>query len=79
METFELDELSDAVVALAGARDRIPLDQLLRETALNILILARIASGRLRDPTRQEAIDAACGKLIDLLRQAARELPPPES
>ncbi|WP_026924133.1 hypothetical protein [Glycomyces arizonensis] len=76
----ELDRLADAVIAVAGARHRIPLDRLLRETALNVLILTRIATnmittGKPSNDNRTDEIDATCDRLADLLRQAARRLP----
>lgn len=75
MPIFELDELADAVTAVADARHRIPLDRLLRETALNVLILTRIATNRIDDRDQRDETDAACDRLADLLRQAARSLP----
>ncbi len=75
MQVFELDELADAVTAVAEVRHRIPLDHLLRETALNILILTRVATNRIEDRDQRDEMDAACDRLTDLLRQAARSLP----
>ena len=75
MDIFELDELADAITAVADTRHRIPLDRLLRETALNVLILTRIATNRIDDNDRRDDIDATCDRLADLLRQAARRLP----
>lgn len=77
MSTPELDELADAITAVAGARERITLADLLRETALNVLILSRIASNRLGDRLRREDIEAAAEHLASQLRDAAWELPPP--
>lgn len=74
MQQPELDELADAVTAVAGARNRIPLPLLLRETALNVLALTRIVSTRVKDRERRESIEARCDDLIDLLRDAAREI-----
>ena len=73
----ELDRLADAITAVAGARQRIPLAHLLRETAVNILILTRIASNRLDSQLSREDIEAASDHLSDQLRQAAWQLPPP--
>ncbi|WP_335986610.1 hypothetical protein [Glycomyces sp. MUSA5-2] len=64
---------------LVGARHRIPVTQLLRETALNVLILSRIASGRVPDKLRKDDIEAAADHLVTLLRHAAWELSVPES
>ncbi len=75
MHCFELDELADAITAVAEVRHRIPLDRLLRETALNILILTRIATNRVEDDDQRDEMDAACDRLAELLRQAARRLP----
>ncbi|SDK68457.1 hypothetical protein SAMN05216298_1160 [Glycomyces sambucus] len=77
MSAPELDHLADSITALAGARNRIPLHTLLRETALNVLILSRIASNRLPDKLRKEDIETAADNLITQLRHAAWELPPP--
>jgi hypothetical protein len=77
MPVQELDNLADAITALAGARSRIPLPTLLRETALNVLILSRIASNRLPDKLRKEDIESAADHLVTNLRHAAWELPPP--
>jgi hypothetical protein len=71
----ELDRLADDITTLAGARQRIPAQHLVRETALNILILTRVASNRLDDHQRREEIEAAGDELVKLLRQAARDLP----
>lgn len=74
----ELDRLADAITALAGVRHRIPLNHLLRETALNVLILTRIASNRLPDQLRKEELEVAADHLVTQLRHAAWELPPTE-
>ncbi|MEV3934890.1 hypothetical protein AB0K52_02755 [Glycomyces sp. NPDC049804] len=73
----ELDNLAESITALAGARKRIPLSHLLRETGLNILILSRIASNRLEDRLRREEIESAADHLVTQLRHAVWELPPP--
>ncbi|WP_205327935.1 hypothetical protein [Glycomyces sp. YM15] len=78
MSAPELENLADSITALAGARKRIPLNHLLRETALNILILARMASNRLEDRLRREEIESATDHLVTQLRHAAWELPPPQ-
>lgn len=70
-----LEDLADAITALASARKRIQMDRLLRETALNILILGRIASNRLDDRLRREAIESATDHLVTLLRNTAWNLP----
>nr|BFF24131.1 hypothetical protein GCM10025732_20960 [Glycomyces mayteni] len=54
-----------------------PAPLLLRETALNILILSRIASNRLPDKLRKEDIETAADHLVTQLRHAAWELPRP--
>jgi len=77
MSAPELENLAESITALAGARKRIPLNHLLRETALNILILSRIASNRLDDRLRREEIESAADHLVTQLRHAAWELPPP--
>lgn len=77
MSTTEIDNLADAITNFAGARNRIPLPTLLRETALNILILSRVASNRLPDKLRKEDIETAADHLVTQLRHAAWELPPP--
>lgn len=73
----ELNDLAESITALAGVRKRIPLDQLLCETALNILILSRMASNRLQDRLRREEIESATDHLVTQLRHAAWELPIP--
>lgn len=78
MNAPELDRLSDAITALAGARHRTPLPQLLRETALNILILTRIASNRIDDHLSREEIETAADYLAVQLRQAAWRTVPPD-
>jgi hypothetical protein len=73
----ELDHLAEAITALVGVRNRIPVATLLRETALNVLILSRMASNRVPDKLRKEGIEAAADHLVTQLRDAAWELPPP--
>ncbi len=70
-EVPELDHLADAIAAFAGVRARIPINQLLRETALNVLVLSRIASNRLTDPGQRASIEEASDELCARLRQAA--------
>jgi hypothetical protein len=70
-----LEDLADSITALASARKRIQIDRLLRETALNLLILGRIASNRLDDRLRREEVESATDHLVTLLRHAARNLP----
>jgi hypothetical protein len=77
MSAPELDDLADAITAVAGARSRIALTDLLRETALNVLILTRVASNRLGDKFHREDIESAADHLATRLRHAAWELPPP--
>ena len=77
MSAPELENLAESITVLAGARQRIPLNLLLRETALNILILSRIASNRLDDRLRREEIESAADHLVTQLRHAAWELPSP--
>lgn len=71
MEHPELEALADAITAVANRRSRIPKNHLLRETALNILILAGIASARLDSRSERDRVDRASGHLADLLREAA--------
>jgi hypothetical protein len=77
MPAPELDDLADAITAVASARKRIPIPDLLRETALNILILTRIASNRIGDKLRREDIESAADHLVTQLRHAAWDLPAP--
>lgn len=77
MAAPELDDLADAITAVAGARKRIAPTDLLRETALNVLILTRVASNRLDDKFRRDDIESAADHLATQLRHAAWELPPP--
>jgi hypothetical protein len=79
MPAPELDNLADAITAVASARKRIPIPDLLRETALNILILTRIASNRIGDKLRREDIESAADHLVTQLRHAAWDLPAPAS
>ena len=71
----EIEQLADAVTAFAGARKRIPLPTLLRETALNILIISRVASNRISDRDRREELESATDHLVTQLRHAEWELP----
>lgn len=73
----EIDQLADAVTAFAGARKRIDLPMLLRETSLNLLILSRVASNRIPDRVRREEVESAADHLVAQLRHAAWELPAP--
>ncbi|WP_205326914.1 hypothetical protein [Glycomyces sp. YM15] len=73
----EIEQLANAVTALAAARKRIPLSTLLRETALNILILSRIASNRIPDRVRREEMESAADHLVTQLRYAAWNSPVP--
>jgi hypothetical protein len=50
--------------ALASARRAIPLDRLLRETALNVLILSRIISNLLESPDDRDRIEGLADQLI---------------
>jgi hypothetical protein len=77
LELPELDRLADAVTAVAGVRERVPLPRLLRETALNILILARIASTRIEDLRTREELESATDHLVSGLRHAAWQSPQP--
>ncbi|MEU5156085.1 hypothetical protein [Glycomyces sp. NPDC021274] len=70
-----LDRLADAITALANVRRQIQISKLLRETALNVLILSRIASNRLDNPLRREQIESATDHLVTQIRHAAWELP----
>ncbi|SDD22113.1 hypothetical protein [Glycomyces harbinensis] len=76
-ERPELDRLAEAITAVAGIRERIPLTDLLREMALNILILARIASSRIADGRDREEIESATDHLVSGLRHAAWQHPHP--
>jgi hypothetical protein len=70
-----LTDLADAITTLASARKRIPVKRLVQETALNLLILGRIASNRLDDRVRRDEIESATDHLVTLLRHAAWNLP----
>jgi hypothetical protein len=72
-----LDALADAITKLATVRAQIPIAKLLRESALNLLIISRIASNRLQDRLRSEEIEAAADHLVTQLRHAAWEIPVP--
>lgn len=74
-----LDDLANAISALASARKTIALKHLLRETALNVLILSRIASNRLDDRLRRKEIESAADHLVTQLRHASWELPIPST
>lgn len=74
-----INALADAITALASARKRIPVKHLLREIALNLLLLGRIASNRIEDRPRREDIESATDHLVTLLRHAAWDLPVPNN
>jgi hypothetical protein len=74
-----LDALADAITKLANVRAQVPTAKLLRESALNLLIISRIASNRLEDRLRREEIESATDHLITMLRHAAWELPVPSA
>ncbi|WP_199034799.1 hypothetical protein [Glycomyces salinus] len=67
-----LGQMADAVTGLASERHSIPIDGLLRETALNVLILSRIVSNRLDSPAGRERIERFADELVTELRSAAR-------
>lgn len=71
-----LDELADAITKLATVRAQIPLAKLLRESALNLLIISRIASNRLETWAEREEIEQAADILVTKLRHRAWSLPP---
>jgi hypothetical protein len=71
-----LEELADAITKLASARTQIPTVQLLRESALNLLIISRIASNRLRDRAERDEIEQVADQLVTKVRHAAWSLPP---
>lgn len=71
-----LNELADAITKLASARHHIATAKLLRETALNVLILSRIASNLLERADDRERLEAVADQLITELRHHAWELPP---
>jgi hypothetical protein len=73
MVNQEIDRLADAVSSLAEARNRIPVERLLNEIAINILVLARIAAGKTGDVQQRDTIDTATDRLVGLLRRSARE------
>lgn len=70
-----LDALADAITALASARHGIPLDRLLRETALNVLILGRIASSLVGAPEDRERLEHRTDQLVTALRHLAWQRP----
>jgi hypothetical protein len=70
-----LDTLADAVTGLATARAKIPLQRLLRETALNVLILSRIASNRLGHGTDKDELEELADRLTTALRRIAWSQP----
>lgn len=72
-----LDRLADAITAFASARTRLPLDRLERETALNILILARIVSNLQPDKDDREQLDRLTHELVTALRHLAWQHPNP--
>ncbi|WP_112136062.1 hypothetical protein [Glycomyces dulcitolivorans] len=71
-----LDALADAITALATARTRIPVAKLLRESALNLLIISRIASNRLPDRDERNQIERVADQLVTKVRHSAWNLPP---
>jgi hypothetical protein len=71
-----LDELADAITKLATARTQIPTAKLLRESALNLLIISRIASNRLQDRAAREEVEQVADQLVTKVRHAAWNLPP---
>jgi hypothetical protein len=71
-----LDTLADAITALATARTRIPVAKLLRESALNLLIISRIASNRLPDQAERDQIEQVADQLVTKIRHSAWNLPP---
>lgn len=72
-----LENLGDAIIAFANARKQIATATLLRETAINISNLSRIASNRIDDEHRREAIESATDHLVAQLHHAAWNLPVP--
>ncbi|WP_030157185.1 hypothetical protein [Glycomyces sp. NRRL B-16210] len=70
-----LNTLADAITELAGTRTTIPTATLLRETALNILVLSRIASNRLEDRAARDQIEDLADQLITAIRHRTRALP----
>lgn len=70
-----LDNLADAITALAGDRNTIDSHHLAMDTAINIVVLTRIATGRLNttgtvDRQQRDAIDHLADDLAAALRRA---------
>lgn len=77
-----LDHLADAITALAGARNTINPDRLAIDTAINIVVLARIATQSLTtagliDRQQRDTIDHLTDDVAAALRRAAFEKPTP--
>ncbi|MBO3732781.1 hypothetical protein [Glycomyces niveus] len=71
-----LNALADTITKLAGVRTQIPTAKLLRESALNLLIISRIASNRLQDRAERDEIEQVADQLITTIRHRAWSLPP---
>jgi hypothetical protein len=70
-----LDRLADAITALASERRTVSPGRLLSETALNVLILSRLAANGLDGLADRERIDDLASQLVAELRHEARRLP----
>jgi hypothetical protein len=71
-----LDELADAITALAGARTTITPHRLTMDTAINIVVLTRIATQALTmndliNRAERDSIDHLAADLAAALRRAA--------
>jgi len=66
-----LGALENAITGLANARKAIATQRLLRETALNVLILSRIASNRLEHGSDKDRIEEIADQLTATLRRIA--------
>jgi hypothetical protein len=71
-----LDALADAITKFAGFRTQIPTAKLLTESALNLLIISRIASNRLQDRAERDEIEQVADQLVTKIRHRAWSLPP---
>lgn len=70
-----LDNLADAITALATARNTIGTHHLMFDTAINIVVLTRIATQRITDHQRRDTIDELAAKLATELRRFGQENP----
>lgn len=68
--TKALAQVAEAITALAGSRRSVDLQELIRETALNVLILTHIVSNLLPDKDLKDGIEEAVDQLVTRLRHA---------